>query len=165
VAAQREGGRIVMLMGEAEASVIKSQGSSDGNQPIAVVVGNTVYVHAGLLPEHMERGLDALNRQASAWGRSGEVPKVFRDPRGPLLIPDYTYAFVPKPTCERLSKVLRSLMVDRLVAAHALQKGGISAACNRRLYRVDVGLSRPGRAGRLEVLEVTPAGARTLRPR
>jgi len=52
--------------------------------------------------------------------------------------------------------VLQALDVDRMVMGHTIQKRGINAALNGRLWRIDVGMSRGCSPNSLpEVLEIT----------
>ena len=49
--------------------------------PVALVVGSTVFVHGGLHPEHMEYGIERMNRETSLWIR-GEAWRQDGDENG-----------------------------------------------------------------------------------
>ncbi len=111
---------------------------------VVVQVGDTVFVHGGLLPEHVRYGLGRLNDEVRAWLRGDR-------PAAPKLILNLTAAptwsrrvSVPRPSkaaCARLGEALDALGARRLVVGHTIQEGGINAACGGRVWRIDVGMS------------------------
>lgn len=67
------------------------------------------------------------------------------------------------PHCDDdLLPLLRELGVDRMVVGHTVRREGISSICNKKVWRIDVGLSRTesraGKIGASEVLELSKAG-------
>ena len=62
-----------------------------------------------------------------------------------------------------LGRVLSALRVKRLVVGHTVQKSGINAACNERVYRIDIGLSRYYGTKPAEVLEIQGDAVKVLR--
>ncbi|HOX46422.1 MAG TPA: metallophosphoesterase [Myxococcota bacterium] len=112
---------------------------------VVVQVEDTVFVHGGLLPEHLRYGLGRLNDEVRAWLRGDR-------PMAPKLILNLNAAptwsrrvSVPKPSkaaCARLGEALDALGARRLVVGHTIQEGGISSACDGRVWRIDVGMSR-----------------------
>lgn len=67
-------------------------------------------------------------------------------------------------SCESLAEVLAALGVKRMVVGHQIQEGGISHACEGRVWRIDIGLSRGyGGTDHAEVLEIKGDGVNVLR--
>jgi hypothetical protein len=121
-------------------------------RPLFVKVGETVFVHGGILPKHVRYGLDRMNEQTQAWMR-GELPV----PPESVIAADgvvwtRAYATLPEP-CDQLAEVLRALGAKRLVVGHTPQQSGITSGCDGRVWRIDVGISAYY-GGRTEVLEI-----------
>ncbi len=64
--------------------------------------------------------------------------------------------------CDVLGKALATLAVKRMVVGHTVQKGGITSACDGKVWRIDVGLAAHY-GGRPEVLEIAGDEVRPLR--
>jgi hypothetical protein len=110
---------------------------------IVAVVGDTVFVHGGVLPKHVRYGLDRMNREVSAWmdGRLAAPPAIVTAEDGPIWTRRYSAAPV-EDDCQALREALALIPAKRMVVGHTVQQGGISAACAEQVWRVDVGLSR-----------------------
>jgi hypothetical protein len=125
------------------------------DQPIVMQVGDSVFVHGGILPEHIYYGLDRMNHDVQAFMR-GELPNLpaaLLDGDGVLWT--RLYSFVPGPAdCERLDVALAALHVARMVVGHTPQLGGITSDCGERVLRIDTGMSRFYLNGPVEVLEI-----------
>lgn len=131
---------------------------------VAMKVGDTLFVHGGLMPRHHTLGLASMNESVSAWMRGdGPIPidLVYADD-GPLW--DRSYSDAPDAAdCTLLEATLAAFGAARLVVAHTVQDDGITSACDARVWRVDVGLARfyggttqvlaRGPDGRLSVIE------------
>lgn len=130
---------------------------------VVAVVGDTVFVHGGLHPEHLAYGLDRLNGEVRAWidGR-GEEPKAVRDRSSPLWTRRYSQGQPSARECLELERVLAALGARRMVVGHTMQKGGITSACAGTAWRIDVGLSRVYGKRPIEVLEIAPGQVRAL---
>jgi hypothetical protein len=120
--------------------------------PVIALEGEMVFLHGGLLPAHLEVGIDAINAEVAEWMR-GERPSapVISGPDSPL----WTRAYSQDPDaadCADAKAVLDGLSLKRMVVAHTVQPDGISSACEGRVWRVDVGLSRHY-GGPIQVLE------------
>lgn len=127
------------------------------------VVGDTVFVHGGVLEEHARAGLDSINCEIRRWLlKQGPLPlALVRSPSAPV----WTRAFsMPDEAvdCARLGRVLQQLGVARMVVGHTPQPKGISSACGGKVWRIDVGLARHY-GGPIEVLEIGPKGTRRLK--
>ena len=122
--------------------------------PIVWIVGDTVFAHGGVLPTHLGYGLDRMNQQIGAWMRGeAQLPKKLQGDRTPFWIRDYG-ELGRDEVCTELDRVLRALKAARLVVGHTPQKSGISFGCDRRLARIDVGLSSYYGNNPTQVLEI-----------
>ncbi|HEX2871917.1 MAG TPA: metallophosphoesterase [Polyangiaceae bacterium] len=132
--------------------------------PTVAMVGDSLFAHAGLLPAHVDYGLDRINREASAFlaGKSRELPRILSDEGGPVWTRLYGSAEIDDATCQTLGRVLAAVGAKRLVVGHTVQEHGISGACQERLFRIDIGLSAYYGKRPPQVLEITAAGARIL---
>lgn len=122
-------------------------------QKIAVVVGDTLFVHGGLSPGHAHQGIDAINSEATAWlaGRSA-IPRALQESSGPLWNRDYGDA-PDEEDCASLTRTLDAVGAKRMVVGHTVQRSGINAACDQKVWRIDVGMARHY-GGDTEVLEI-----------
>jgi hypothetical protein len=114
-------------------------------------VGDTVFVHGGILPAHIAYGLDRLNDELRDWmtGKRPEPPAVAVAEDGVL----WTRAYSTEPlSCALLTEALAALHAKRMVVAHTVQPD-VNAACDGRVWRIDTGMSR-FYGGRVQVLEL-----------
>ncbi len=132
------------------------------DHPVALKLGDTLFVHAGLEPQFARAGLDALNRPVQAWLRDeGPEPALVSAKDGPLWSRRFG-ADVEPASCEALASALTAVGAARMVVGHTVQRDGITSACNGRVWRVDTGLS-DHYGGPTEALEITTIGVRVLR--
>lgn len=131
---------------------------------VVAVVGDSVFAHGGLLPEHVSYGIARLNAETRRWMRSGPptAPELVASDRGPVWLRDFSIDPVSDENCAVLARTLQALGVRRMVVGHTPQKQGVTSACGDRVYRVDVGLARYY-GGPVQILEITPAGVRVLK--
>jgi hypothetical protein len=127
-----------------------------------VIVGSSLFVHGGILPEHVERGLDSMNEEIRTWLRNeAPQPVWIRGDRSPV----WTRLYSREPTaeaCDTLSSVLERVGVERMVVGHTVQRTGVTSFCGGRVWGIDVGLAAHY-GGRLEVLEIRGDAVRSLR--
>lgn len=130
---------------------------------IAALVGDTAFVHGGILPEHVAT-LATLDADVRSWlGGGAASPTIVEramDEDGPLWTRFYAEDESPA-LCERLGRALAGLGVRRMVIGHTVQKTGITSACDARLWRIDVGLARHY-GGPTQVLEIRGDDVRVL---
>jgi hypothetical protein len=129
------------------------------NWPVVVKVGASVFVHGGVLPQHVRFGIDAINEQTAAWMRGErEAPALLMQEDGPVWTRLYS-SDPDRAACAQLEVTLRQLGAARMVVGHTPQSGGISAACDEKVWRIDTGMSHFF-GGRLQVLELEGDRAR-----
>jgi hypothetical protein len=131
---------------------------------VIAVVGDTVFVHGGLLPEHVRYGVERINQETREWMRAGDrrAPESVASDSAPIWVREYSLDPVAPSACEKLAEVLRALNVQRMVVGHTVQDAGISSACDGRVWRIDVGLSRYYGGRPIQVLEIQQGKLRVL---
>lgn len=108
---------------------------------IALVVGQTAFVHGGLLPEHAAYGLEAINAETSAWMQGvAPRPSLLSGDNSPVWSRHYSQS-PDDADCALLVDTLDALEVTRMVVAHTVHTEGITSACQDQVWRVDVGLA------------------------
>ena len=123
-------------------------------RPFVVKVGDTVFVHGGILPKHVAYGLDRMNDELDGWlaGRRHDVPAVLVAEDGPVWTRAYSNG-ESAPDCGDLATALARLGAKRMVVGHTVQKQGINSACGGAAWRIDVGMARYF-GGPIQVLEL-----------
>jgi hypothetical protein len=125
-------------------------------QPVVIQVGNNVFVHGGVLEPHVRYGLGRINREVRAWmlgDPSGQVPGSMASDSGLIWARDYSQGVPSTDKCAELARVLRQLSARRMIVGHTVQQTGINSACDAKVWRIDVGLSRHY-GGKPSVLEI-----------
>jgi Calcineurin-like phosphoesterase len=130
---------------------------------IVAVVGDTVFVHGGVLPKHVRYGLGRMNREVSAWmdGTAPAPPPIVTAEDGPIWTRRYSAA-PDEDDCRVLREALALIPAKRMVVGHTVQRDGITPACDDLVWRIDVGMSR-AYGGKPEVLEITGDKVRALK--
>jgi hypothetical protein len=121
-------------------------------RPIVAMVGDTVFVHGGILPKHVAYGLDRMNDEVDAWlvGKRSAPPAIAVAQDGPV----WTRLYSDGPgDCATLRAALAALGARRMVVGHTVQRGGITSSCDGAVWRIDVGLSRAF-GGPIEALQI-----------
>lgn len=138
-----------------------------------LVINDTVFVHGGLVPEHVEYGLEKLNQDVTDWmlGRpdsSGHlcgVPELATGGQTSVMWNRaYSREYYPSlqdrlRACLLLEDTLKRVGCKRLVVGHTPQTRGINGECGGKVWRVDTGLSRGVLGGVVEALEILPPAA------
>lgn len=111
--------------------------------PIMLKLGDTVFVHGGILPEHVAYGLDRMNDEVQRWmrGELFQLPAIVNAGDGLLWTRVYSSA-TDELGCEILQRTLDLLEAKRMVVGHTPQLEGITSACDDKVWRIDVGMSR-----------------------
>jgi hypothetical protein len=126
-----------------------------------VMVGETVFVHAGVLPEHATYGIEEINEEIRAWLR-GEAPAPAWSEGADSPIWTRLYSREPgEEACAALETALGVMEARRMVVGHTVHREGITSYCDERVWVVDVGLASYY-GGVLEVLEILGDQVRVL---
>lgn len=123
-------------------------------RPVIARVGDSVFVHGGLLDKHITYGLDLANDEVRAFlnGKVGRPPAIVTGEDGLVWL--RTYSQDPTPSeCTALKKALARVGAKRLVVGHTVQEKKITQACEGAVHRIDVGMSSYYH-GPISVLEI-----------
>lgn len=127
---------------------------------VILQLGDNVFVHGGVLPEHVAYGIDEINGAAQAWLRGeADLPSVLSGPDSP----QWTRLYSSDPdsvACAVLNQALDALEAKRIVMGHTRQES-IASACGARAWRIDVGMAEYY-GGSVEVLEIVGDSVRVL---
>jgi hypothetical protein len=124
---------------------------------VAVIVGDSVFVHGGLRPQHVASpaSIDDMNARWGAFARGEAGDEADGDIYDSMWDRSYSDDDV-EPDCDSLSVVLERLGVSRMVVGHSIWPD-INAACHGQVWRIDTAMSTYY-GGDIEVLEITDAG-------
>ncbi len=129
---------------------------------VAVIIGRDLYVHGGVLPDHVAYGLDRLNRETRAWLRGdGPEPDLLQQRGNPVWSRHYSDD-PDSGDCALLDEVLAALDCDRIFVGHTVQDHGATAYCDERVWCLDTGAAAHY-GGNVQALEITAEGATVLR--
>lgn len=120
---------------------------------IAMKVGDTVFVHGGLLPAHAAVGLDRINTDVHAWMKGeGPAPNRWISSDSPVWSRHYSDDDAP-PDCAALTETLEVLGASRMVVGHTVQDVP-NPACDGKVWRMDVGMAAHygGRSAAIEIV-------------
>jgi hypothetical protein len=124
---------------------------------VVTIVGDNVFVHGGVLPEHVTYDLDRINRETKSYvrGQTDSLPSIMTGQSSPIWTRLYSLKSVlARSTCETLKSVLNSLEASRMIVGHTVQEQGINSACERRVFRIDTGMSAAYHGSRPSALEI-----------
>eukprot|EP00959_Pyramimonas_sp_CCMP1952_P113053 2363264-Pyramimonas_sp.AAC.1 len=134
-----------------------------------LVVNDTCFVHGGLRREHVEFGLDKLNKCVSAWMLGAPREEIDEalylaalSPSSAVWCRRWSRENVPDQQSEatELRVVLAKISaevgrpVNRMVMGHTVQRSGINSEFDDMAWRVDVGLSRGINGASPEALQI-----------
>lgn len=113
------------------------------NRNVIILVGDTVFVHGGVVPRVVEYGIERLNQETRAWIRRDRQypPDILLATDGPVWSRHYSDE-PDAEDCQILEETLNSLGARRMVVGHTVSKDGISSACDEKVWRIDVGMAR-----------------------
>ncbi|KXZ56724.1 hypothetical protein GPECTOR_1g652 [Gonium pectorale] len=139
--------------------------------PTVLIVNDTVFAHGGLLPTHVEYGVERLNREVAAWMRGDETPDGQKSPPPFLAMGDansvmwnrslskerFATPFERYHACRALQQALAKVQGKRLVVGHTPQLTGANCECDDQVWRIDVGMSYGVLNRPVQVLEIAPS--------
>ena len=129
---------------------------------VVVMVGDTVFVHGGVVPRVAEYGIERLNQEARDWVRADRryPPEILLASDGPVWSRHYSDD-PDAEDCRLLEETLEALGARRMVVGHTVQEEGINPACGDMVWRIDVGLARHY-GGSPAVLEIADGTTRII---
>lgn len=128
---------------------------------VILQLGDNLFVHGGVLPEHLEYGIDRINEETQAWLRGEtEFPEVLKGSNSPQWARLYSDE-ADSSACAVLSDVLGRIGVRRMIVGHTVQESGIGPVCDSLAWCIDAGLATYY-GGSLQVLEIVGDEVRVL---
>lgn len=129
------------------------------SHPSVLVVGGSVFVHGGLLPDHIDHGLDKINEETRQWmlGRKEFLgPDYLHGKNALVWLRKYSNQAEKECDCDLLEKALSRVSgAKRMVVGHTIQDLlGVNGVCDNKVVRVDVGMSQGCFDKAPEVLEI-----------
>lgn len=126
-----------------------------------ITIGSTVFVHGGVLPEHIAFGLERLNAEIRAWmAGEGSYYEWMLDRRSPVWSRRFSLE-VDSADCDTLKTVLAELGAKRMVVGHTDRIEGIISHCAGAVWCIDAGISA-AYGGTPQVLEIAGDSLRIL---
>ncbi|KAJ8538541.1 hypothetical protein K7X08_027762 [Anisodus acutangulus] len=127
------------------------------NQTV-IVVGDSVFVHGGLLTKHVDYGLEKVNEEVRDWirGVKGRVSRdLVRGRNSIVWLRKFSNELAKDCDCSLLEHVLATMPgAKRMIMGHTIQESGINGICDNKAIRIDVGMSKGCTNGLPEVLEI-----------
>ncbi len=108
---------------------------------LTMMVGDTVFVHGGILPDHARAGLATINADVQAWIR-GEADKPSQWVHSETA-PVWSRHYSDDPDasdCATLTETLEILGAARMVVGHTVQSAA-NPDCDGKVWRMDVGMA------------------------
>jgi len=136
--------------------------------PVVLIVNDTAFAHGGLLPTHVNYGLEKLNQETAAWMRAerkadgGKATPPFLamgDAKSVMWNRSQSREKFPSPNerygaCRALQQALEKAGASRLVVGHTPQLKGANCECDGQVWRLDVGMSYGVLNRPVQVLEI-----------
>ncbi|KAJ0702861.1 putative metallo-dependent phosphatase [Helianthus annuus] len=123
-----------------------------------LVVGESLFVHGGILPEQVDYGLEQINNDVRDWitGLKDNLSSDFRNTLNTIVwMRKFSKISVAYRDCSRLEHALATIPgVRRMIMGHTIQTSGINTVCVGKAVRIDVGMSKGCINGLPEVLEI-----------
>lgn len=131
-------------------------------QRMEVILEGTLFTHGGILPLHVDMGLENMEASVHSWLLGDTTqPHWIRGDSSPVWNRLFSRELSAE-SCDTLGMVLESLGLERMVVGHSVQDSGITSYCGGRVWCIDVGLAAHY-GGRPEVLEIEGNTVRSLR--
>ncbi|KAK4268695.1 hypothetical protein QN277_025311 [Acacia crassicarpa] len=123
-----------------------------------LIIGESIFVHAALFPQHVTHGLERINEEMRDWinGLSGRrSPTYCHGTDGLVWSRKFSDQLAKNCDCSTLEHVLSTIPgAKRMIMGHTIQDAGINGVCDNRAIRIDVGMSKGCINGLPEVLEI-----------
>ncbi len=108
---------------------------------VTAIVEDNLFAHGGVLPKHVEYGLDNINSETSLWlqGKGEENGMAGDDSDSIAWLRDFSDGIVSDEDCDVLEETLDALGMTRLVVGHTVQMIP-NSDCDGLVWRIDVGM-------------------------
>lgn len=137
-----------------------------------LVVNDTAFAHGGLLPTHVNYGLERMNAEVAAWMRRDKLEDEDGYASPPFLAmgdgnsvmwnrqlsrESYVNPIDRFHACNLVTQALARVGAQRLVVGHTPQMRGVNCECEGKVWRVDVGMSAGVLNAPAGVLQISPS--------
>jgi hypothetical protein len=136
------------------------------NPTVLIVNDEIVFAHGGLLPHHVEYGIQRINDEVARWMRGADCTDG-SSPTPPFTAMGDSNSVMwnrtfGKERCSPYDRMHMKMQLDAtldrlgakaMVVGHTPQMSGLNAECNGRIWRVDVGMSSGVLGAEAQVLE------------
>lgn len=143
---------------------------------VVLKVNDWLFAHGGVLPHHVDYGLERMNREVSLWmkmgnnrwGKPAEMPFVAVKGFDSIVWSRlYSRENFNRPqekiqACGILAAALSATNSRGLIVGHTPQTIGANCKCDGRIWRIDVGMSSGVLHALPEVLEIVDDKVRIL---
>eukprot|EP00854_Cymbomonas_tetramitiformis_P011426 gene11425-13503_t len=130
--------------------------------PTVLVINDTVFAHGGILPWHVDYGLEKINMEVSRWMSGGDIPPEMTIYSPESVVWNRLYSREAQHeaeqgiACSVLCQTLKQIGAKRLVVGHTPQMRGCNSECEGKVWRVDVGMSSGVMNAPVQALEIVP---------
>ncbi|KAK3157502.1 hypothetical protein QOZ80_2AG0123390 [Eleusine coracana subsp. coracana] len=146
--------------------------------PVVLKVNDWVFCHGGLLPHHVEYGIERMNKEVSMWMKCSGVDSDAETDIPFIATTGYdSVVWSRLYSQDRAERTERSVMISNIVAEQTLKtvgaKGmvvghtpqicGVNCKCDGKVWCVDVGMSYGVLHSKPEVLEIVNDRPRVLK--
>lgn len=130
-------------------------------RPTVLNLDGNVFVHGGLLPTHVNYGVERINQTYQDWlsAKIPDLPAMLVNEQSPIWTRVYSNPQTPAD-CDALKQTLQKIGGKRMIVGHSVQ-AHINPDCQEGVWRIDVGMSR-AYGGPIEVLEINGEKVRVL---
>ena len=124
---------------------------------VVMKIGDFIFVHGGLLPQHTKFSLEDINRIMREYLLGNMSSQKYFDElylreKGILWSRELAGDNVD---CSLLDKPFKTYQVKNMVIGHTVQTEGINQTCNGKVWRIDIGASKGlGSVNSPQVLEI-----------
>lgn len=146
---------------------------------VVLQVNDWLFAHGGILPHHVEYGLERMNKEVSQWmvgarnsrGQLIQMPFIATKGFDSVVWSRlYSRETFEKPeeaikACAVLKRTLKVAGAKGLVVGHTPQTLGANSKCEGQIWRIDVGMSSGMLNAKPEVLEIIDDDVRVLSTR
>jgi hypothetical protein len=143
---------------------------------VVLKVNDWLFAHGGVLPHHVDYGLERMNREVSLWmkmgnnrwGKPAEMPFVAVKGFDSIVWSRlYSKENFDRPqekiqACGILAAALSATNSRGLIVGHTPQTVGANCKCDGRIWRIDVGMSSGVLHALPEVLEIVDDKVRIM---
>ncbi len=107
---------------------------------ITMTVGDVAFVHGGILPEHAEYGLEAINAESQAWMRGEANMPAALDGSDSIIWARHYSDDADEADCDLLDEALEALGASAMVVGHS-RHDTIVSDCDDKVWLIDVGMA------------------------